>query len=150
MCTDVHEQADNTADSVPSDPLPPDAPWYVYMVVCNDRTIYTGIARDLQKRVHNHNHGKTGARYTRSRRPVKLVYREAHPSRSAATVRECQLKKLTRTAKLRLIAAASLTAGSRGKGQGARGKVQGVDKLAKCQKSSHCERSEAIQKHVTR
>jgi putative endonuclease len=73
------------------------------MVVCNDRTIYTGIARDLQKRLDDHNHGKTGARYTRSRRPVRLVYREPHPTRSAAASRECQLKKLTRTEKLRLI-----------------------------------------------
>jgi len=88
------------------------------MVVCNDKTIYTGIARDPQKRVHDHNHGKTGARYTRSRRPVKLVYREAHPSRSAASSRECQLKKLTRTAKLQLIAAARLTADPRSKVQG--------------------------------
>ncbi|MFN2364952.1 MAG: GIY-YIG nuclease family protein [Desulfurivibrionaceae bacterium] len=108
MCTGVHKQADNTADSAPCDRLHPDSPWYVYMVVCKDKTIYTGIARDLEKRLHDHNYGKTWARYTRSRRPVKLVYREAHPSRSAATGRECQLKKLTRTAKLRLIAAARL------------------------------------------
>ncbi|MDF1578805.1 MAG: GIY-YIG nuclease family protein, partial [Desulfobulbales bacterium] len=60
-------------------------------------------ARDPQKRVHDHNHGKTGARYTRSRRPVKLVYHEEHPSRSAASEREYQLKKLTRAKKLQFI-----------------------------------------------
>jgi len=78
------------------------------MVICNDKTIYTGIAKDLQKRLRDHNHGATGAKYTRSRRPVKLVYQEHHPSRSAATCREAQLKKLARTEKLKLILAASL------------------------------------------
>jgi putative endonuclease len=77
--------------------------WYVYMVVCRDQTIYTGIAKDLAKRIHEHNNGTAGAKYTRSRRPVKLAFQEKQPSRSAATKRECQIKKLTRAKKLRLI-----------------------------------------------
>lgn len=77
--------------------------WYVYMVICNDQTIYTGIAKDLQKRLAEHNSGVNGAKYTRSRRPVKLVFQEKQPSRSAATKRELQLKKMTRAKKLQLI-----------------------------------------------
>ena len=77
------------------------------MVVCNDQTIYTGIAKDLQKRLIEHNNGANGAKYTRSRRPVKIVYQEKQPSRSAATKRELQLKKLTRLKKLQLIEKAS-------------------------------------------
>ncbi len=79
------------------------APWYVYMLICNDETIYTGIARDLQKRLAEHNNGATGAKYTRSRRPVSLAYLEEFPSRSTASSREYQLKKLTRQKKLQLI-----------------------------------------------
>jgi putative endonuclease len=77
--------------------------WYVYMVVCKDQTIYTGIAMDLRKRLAEHNNGATGAKYTRSRRPVKLAYYEEQPSRSAATRRELQLKKMARAEKLQLI-----------------------------------------------
>ncbi|MEN8135555.1 MAG: GIY-YIG nuclease family protein [Thermodesulfobacteriota bacterium] len=73
------------------------------MVVCNDQSIYTGIARDLQKRLFEHNNGANGAKYTRSRRPVKIVYQEQQPSRSTATKRELQLKKMTRAKKLQLI-----------------------------------------------
>ncbi|MCK4837759.1 MAG: GIY-YIG nuclease family protein [Desulfobulbaceae bacterium] len=78
-------------------------PWYVYMAICKDQTIYTGIAKDLQKRLSEHNNGANGAKYTRSRRPVAIVYQEMQPSRSAATKRELQLKKLTRAKKLQLI-----------------------------------------------
>ena len=79
------------------------APWYVYMLICNDETIYTGIARDPQKRLAEHNNGANGAKYTRSRRPVSLAYQEELPSRSAASSREYQLKKLSRQQKLQLI-----------------------------------------------
>ncbi len=81
--------------------------WWVYMAICSDQTIYTGIAKDLQKRLLEHNNGANGAKYTRSRRPVKIVYQEKQPSRSAATKRELQLKKLTRLRKLQLIEKAS-------------------------------------------
>jgi putative endonuclease len=79
------------------------APWYVYMVICSDGTIYTGIARDLQKRLAEHNNGANGAKYTRSRRPVSLAYQEELPSRSAASSREYQLKELSREQKKELI-----------------------------------------------
>ena len=78
-------------------------PWYVYMVVCSDRTVYTGITRDVEKRIAEHNNGASGAKYTRSRRPVSLSYLEELPSRSTASSREYQLKKLNRQQKLQLI-----------------------------------------------
>ncbi len=77
--------------------------WYVYMVCCNDGTLYTGITNDLEKRIEAHNSGKDGARYTRSRRPVKLVYSEQVESKSAAAKLEYQFKKLTLSKKKRLI-----------------------------------------------
>jgi len=70
------------------------SPWHVYMVRCSDGTLYTGITNNLEKRIAAHNSGKDGARYTRSRRPVKLVYAEAAESRSAASRLEYQLKRL--------------------------------------------------------
>jgi putative endonuclease len=77
--------------------------WHVYMVRCSDGTLYTGITNDLKKRIEAHNSGKEGARYTRSRRPVKLVYSEQVESKSAAAKLEYQLKKLPRLKKIRLI-----------------------------------------------
>ncbi len=77
--------------------------WYTYMVRCSDRTLYTGIAKDPKKRLQEHNTGKNGARYTRSRRPVRLVYQEKFTSRSAAASREYQLKQMSRAAKQRLM-----------------------------------------------
>ena len=77
--------------------------WHVYMVCCNDGTLYTGIARDLDKRVAAHNSEKDGARYTRSRRPVYLVYSEEVRSRAAASRREHRIKKLPRDKKMRLV-----------------------------------------------
>ncbi len=75
---------------------------------CADGTLYTGVAVDVERRVAEHNGaGKPGARYTRSRRPVKLVYYEAAANRSAACKREYRIKQLTRQEKLALIAAGS-------------------------------------------
>ncbi len=73
------------------------------MVRCSDRTLYTGITNDLKKRIEAHNSGKEGARYTRSRRPVKLVYSEQVKSKSAAAKLEYQLKKLPRLKKDTLV-----------------------------------------------
>jgi putative endonuclease len=87
-------------------------PWYVYMLICRDETIYTGIARNAQKRLAEHNGGVKGAKYTRSRRPVSLVYTEKLPSRSAATSREYQLKRLSRQRKLLLIRSSGYQADS--------------------------------------
>ena len=71
---------------------------FVYMVRCADGTLYTGYARDPEKRANAHNTGR-GAKYTATRRPVTLVYSEACESRSAALKREYQLKSLTRVEK---------------------------------------------------
>ncbi len=83
-------------------------PWYVYMLVCSDRTIYTGITLDIEKRIAEHNNGASGAKYTRSRRPVSLAYQEEFPDRSSASSREYQLKKLSRQQKLLLISTSSI------------------------------------------
>lgn len=69
--------------------------WYVYMVRCSDGTLYTGIAKDLERRIEAHNSGKGGARYTRARRPVTLVYAEEVESRSAAAKLEYRYKRLS-------------------------------------------------------
>lgn len=68
--------------------------WYTYMVRCADNTLYTGITTDLCRRVEEHNTSDKGAKYTRSRRPVKLVYSETFPDRSQAASREFALKKM--------------------------------------------------------
>jgi putative endonuclease len=74
--------------------------WYVYMVRCADDSLYTGIARDVDRRVEEHNSSDLlAANYTRARRPVTLVYEEAVPTRSAASKREYLIKKLTRQQK---------------------------------------------------
>jgi putative endonuclease len=67
--------------------------WLLYMVECRDGSLYTGITNDLERRLSQHNDG-SGARYTRSRRPVQLRYREVCESRSAALVRECSVRLL--------------------------------------------------------
>lgn len=81
---------------------------FVYIVRCADGTLYTGYARDPRAREKAHNSGR-GARYTAGRRPVRLVYAEAFDSLGGALRRERQLKRLSRTAKKALIAAAALT-----------------------------------------
>ncbi len=78
------------------------AQWVVYIVECRDGSLYTGITNDLEKRLAAHNDG-TGARFTRGRRPVKLRFCEKHHDRSNASKREAQVKKLSRSDKLRLI-----------------------------------------------
>ena len=77
--------------------------WYVYMVRCSDQTLYTGIAKNIEKRVSEHNSEKGGARYTRARRPVTLVYTEPAASRSEAARREWQIKKMPLLKKKSLI-----------------------------------------------
>jgi putative endonuclease len=77
--------------------------WYTYMVRCSDRTLYTGITKDPEKRLNDHNTGRNGARYTRSRRPVQLVYQEKFSSRSAAARREYQLKQMSRAEKQKIM-----------------------------------------------
>jgi len=79
----------------------------VYILECSDTTLYCGWTNNLQKRLEEHSSGKGGARYTRGRRPVRLVYTEPCPTRSHALKREREIKKLSRVAKLRLIEKAS-------------------------------------------
>ena len=76
--------------------------WYVYMLRCGDGSLYTGSTTDVDRRLREHQSG-TGARYTRSRPPVTLVYTEAAADRSAAQRREAAIKKLSRDQKWSLI-----------------------------------------------
>lgn len=91
--------------------------WAVYIVRCADATLYTGIAVDVERRIAQHNAG-SGARYTRSRRPVVLVYVEEQPDRSVASKREWAIKQLARKDKERLISSCSdaLSSGCAGDG----------------------------------
>lgn len=77
-------------------------PWYLYILECADGSYYTGIAKNLEKRFAAHNTGK-GARYTRTRLPVQLVYQEVCSSRSVALIRERAVKALPRAKKTQLI-----------------------------------------------
>ena len=78
--------------------------YYVYMVQCADNSLYTGITTELERRVKEHNESKKGAKYTKVRRPVYLVYSEKHPDRSTASKREYEIKKkMSREEKLKLI-----------------------------------------------
>lgn len=74
---------------------------FVYLLRCADGTIYTGWTFDVTRRVQAHQDGR-GARYTRTRRPVELIYRERLPSRRAAMRREIEIKKMSRARKLRI------------------------------------------------
>jgi predicted GIY-YIG superfamily endonuclease len=76
--------------------------WYVYILRCSDGTLYTGSTDNVERRVAVHNSGK-GAKYTRSRRPVEIVYREEYETYSAALKREAAIKKLSRRDKLALL-----------------------------------------------
>lgn len=82
----------------------PDRPWYVYLLSCRDGSLYCGMTRDLDRRLSQHNRGRAGAKYTRARRPVSLVYAREFPDRASAARFEYQLKQLDRTQKLKLLA----------------------------------------------
>ncbi len=75
----------------------------VYLLRCADGSLYCGSTRDLGRRLAEHNTSPSGAKYTRSRRPVTVIYTEQLPNRSAALKREAAIKRLTRTQKLILI-----------------------------------------------
>ena len=76
--------------------------WHLYILRCKDDTLYTGITTDVEKRFQQHQSGK-GAKYTRGRAPLELVYREVCGSHSDALKRELEVKALTRERKLQLI-----------------------------------------------
>ena len=80
-----------------------DTPWYVYIVRASDETLYTGITTDLERRLAEHQSGKAGAKYFRGRTALEMVFSESSPSRSSASKREAEIKKLTRTQKLSVI-----------------------------------------------
>jgi len=74
--------------------------WYVYFLRCSDNSLYAGITTDLHRRLFEHNNSnKLGAKYTRVRRPVELVYSENFPDRKSASQREYQLKQLKKSVK---------------------------------------------------
>ena len=75
--------------------------WHVYIIECKDSKLYTGITTSINRRVLEHNSGR-GGRFTRCRRPVKLVYSQRVSSRSNALKREAEIKKLSRSEKLGL------------------------------------------------
>ena len=77
-------------------------PWYVYILRCGDNTLYTGITDDVPRRLAAHRAGK-GAKYTRGRGPLELVYTEQLPDKSTALRREIEIKRLRRAEKERLI-----------------------------------------------
>ncbi len=81
----------------------PDKGWFLYILRCQNDTFYTGVTKDLERRVKMHNDGKA-SRYTRARLPVKLIYHEDCASRAQALVRECRVKALTRKQKEKLVA----------------------------------------------
>ncbi len=76
--------------------------YFLYLLQCADGTLYTGITTDLERRLIEHNTSLRGAKYTRSRRPVALVYSKQFHSRAAASSAESRIKKLTRAEKLAL------------------------------------------------
>jgi len=79
--------------------------YYLYILLCADKTLYTGITVDLERRAEEHNSSKLGAKYTSARRPVKLIYSKKFRSRSAATKAEMLTKKMSRMDKLNLVKA---------------------------------------------
>lgn len=76
--------------------------WYVYIVKCADGTLYTGITNDLKKRITAHNEGK-GAKYTRGRGPVEILYKKRCKDKSAAAKKEAKIKQLNKKEKLEII-----------------------------------------------
>jgi putative endonuclease len=77
--------------------------WYTYVVRCRDSTLYTGVTTDISRRLSEHNASIRGAKYTKKRRPVKLVYWSEHQNRSAAQREEYRIKRLSKQEKERLI-----------------------------------------------
>lgn len=77
--------------------------WHIYILKCSDESLYTGITTDLIRRVDEHNNSAKGAKYTRIRRPVELIYSEGCEDKSSASKREHEIKKLSRIQKLKLI-----------------------------------------------
>ncbi|MEJ0021245.1 MAG: GIY-YIG nuclease family protein [Candidatus Doudnabacteria bacterium] len=77
--------------------------YYVYILRCADKTLYTGICVDLARRVREHNSSVLGAKYTRGRRPVKLIFSQKFRNRSSAQAKEYRIKQLSQSEKLEII-----------------------------------------------
>ena len=77
--------------------------WFVYILRCSDGSLYTGVTTNLSRRVNEHNNSKKGAKYTRTRQPVQLVWSAECGSRSEAMKKEASIKKLDRPKKLLLV-----------------------------------------------
>ena len=80
--------------------------WSLYIIEASDASLYTGITTDVERRFDEHSQGPRGARYFNGRNPLRIVYREDGHSRSSASRREAEIKKLSRDAKQQLIAGA--------------------------------------------
>jgi putative endonuclease len=77
--------------------------YFLYILECSDQTFYTGITTNLDRRIKEHNNSKLGAKYTKVRRPINLVYSKEFLNRSVASIEEARIKKLSRSEKLNLI-----------------------------------------------
>jgi putative endonuclease len=81
-----------------------DKPWFLYIAECRDKTLYVGIARDADRRIEDHNQTNR-CRYTRYRKPLKLVYKELCENHNTARKRELKIKRFSRSKKLKLVEA---------------------------------------------
>jgi putative endonuclease len=90
--------------------MPSSKKYYLYILECADKTFYTGITVDLLRRLWEHNNSKLGACYTKSRRPLRLVYSKKFPNRSSASQEEYRVKKLSKADKMKIIKSAAATA----------------------------------------
>lgn len=77
--------------------------WWFYVLLCADGTYYAGVTTNIERRLHEHNHTKRGAKYTRTRRPTKIVLSESHPDRSSAMRAEIKFKRLKRKQKEEIV-----------------------------------------------
>ena len=101
--TALKSGTDAKTSSVPGTTNPSSTPRHsVYLVECSDGTLYCGYSTDVWKRVKTHNAGR-GAKYTRARRPVKLIYFETYPTKREALQRDAAIKKLSRNDKITLV-----------------------------------------------
>ena len=83
--------------------MPSTTNWLVYMILCTDNSLYTGITNDIERRLEQHASGAQGAKYFRGRQPRRVVYLESGHDRGSASRQEARIKKLRRAAKTRLI-----------------------------------------------
>jgi putative endonuclease len=85
--------------------------WQIYIILCSDNSLYTGITTDIERRLRQHESGR-GAKYFRGRQPMELVYLENGHSRSSASKREAEIKRMTRADKSLLVSSGSIGIGT--------------------------------------